>query len=320
GSTSDELGALLHLPAWSPDLVAAMAAHTRALTDLAQDGPTEGPDAPDSLRMSNRIWADLGVAPEQQYLDDVATALDAGLQSVDFAGDPRRATDSINDAVRRDTDGLIDGLFDEPLSPSTVTVLTNALHLRAFWSEPFTDTIEMPFTTPAGPATVPMMTGAAGEGRSAEGWVSVTLPYRAGTMAATALLPPAGTDPCAVDDGVLVALAAAAPADVAVAMPRVRIEQTHDLLDILRDLGLPADGDYARLGVEGLSISAVVQKVVLEVDEDGTVAAAATGVGVAGSAPVERELVVLDRPYLLLLTDTATGSPLFTAVVTDPSA
>uniref|UniRef100_UPI003567830E serpin family protein n=1 Tax=Actinotalea sp. TaxID=1872145 RepID=UPI003567830E len=47
GSTSDELGALLHLPAWSPDLVAAMAAHTRALTDLAQDGPTEGPDAPD---------------------------------------------------------------------------------------------------------------------------------------------------------------------------------------------------------------------------------------------------------------------------------
>ncbi len=320
GPTADDLGALLHLPAWSPELVAATAEHTAALAALALDGPSEGPDAPDSLRMSNRVWAALGVQPEQSYLDDVATALDAALYTVDFAGDPGGATDSINDAVRQDTGGLIDGLFDGPLSASTVVVLTNALHLQAFWTEPFTDTIDTPFAAPTGPTTVEMMTGSSGTGRTSDGWRSVDLPYRAGTLSAVAVLPPVGTDPCAVDAEVLTALTTAAPAEVAVALPRVRIEQTHDLLDTLSGLGLPVDGDYSGLGQAGLAISGVVQKTFLELDEAGTVAAAATGVGLAGAAPVERELVLFDRPFLLLLTDTATRSPLFVAVVADPSA
>jgi serpin B len=83
-------------------------------------------------------------------------------------------------------------------------------------------------------------------------------------------------------------------------------------------LGLPATGGHPALGGE-LTLGAAVQETVLRVGEDGTEAAAATGLvlGVAGVAAIGE--VTVDRPFLLLLTDTATRSPLVTAVVRDPA-
>ena len=320
GTAAEDLGILLHLPQWSPELEAAAADHTVALASLAHEGPTSGPDLRDSLRLSNRIWTAPGVEPVQAYLDAAATAFGAAVYSVDFPGDPQGATDQINDAVREDTAGLIDGLFDEPLSAGTRVVLTDALHLQARWSVPFRDTAPTPFDAPVGLVSVEMMTGALGVGHAAAGWQAVDLSYREETLSATAILPPVGTDPCAIDSEALGALADAEPHEVDVALPRVTIEQTHRLLDPLRELGLPVDGDFSGFGEEGLVVSEIVQKTYLAVDEDGTVAAAATGGAMTGSAPLGRELVQFDHPYLLLLTDTATGSPLFIAIVADPSS
>ncbi|HEX2075188.1 MAG TPA: serpin family protein [Geodermatophilus sp.] len=320
GRTAEDLGALLHLPAWSPDLVAALQEHTRALTGLAHEGDLDDEDAPDAVQMSNRLWTATGLEPDPGYLDDVATAFDADVRSLDFAGDPDGATERINLSVEEDTRGAIEKLFDQPLSADTAVVLTNALHLKARWAVPFTGTAPAPFTAPSGEVTVEMMGGAGGAARTADGWRSVELPYRDGTLAAVAVLPPEGTDPCAIGPATLSALDDAEPVDVGVHLPRLRMEQTHGLLDLLTGLGLPVQGDYAALGREGLEISQVVQKTFLKVDEQGTEAAAATGVAMAVSAPAPRELVTFDRPFLLLLTDTATRSPLFVAVVHDPTA
>ena len=102
-------------------------------------------------------------------------------------------------------------------------------------------------------------------------------------------------------------------------LPRMRIEQTHQLLDVLAGLGLPVEGDYSGLGRDGLYISQVVQKTFLDVDEEGTEAAAATGIALEASARDSASRVVsFDRPFLLLLTDTATRSPLFLAAVHSP--
>jgi serpin B len=101
----------------------------------------------------------------------------------------------------------------------------------------------------------------------------------------------------------------------------MRIEQSHQLLDVLTAMGLPAEGDYSGLGEDGLQISQVVQKAVLEVDEQGTEAAAATGVAVGVSAMAqEARTVTFDRPFLFLLVDSETRSPLFVTVANDPSA
>ena len=316
GATGERLSALLHQPHWSPDLVAATQQHTDALLDLAFDGDTESPDAPDFLNVSNRVWARPGLQPDQAYLDDVATAFRAGVHEADFAGDPAGATDRINDAVSQDTAGIIDQLFDAPLSPDTVAVLTNAVHLKARWETPFQLAVPGDFAAPTGPTSVEMMHGGTGTVREADGWTAVELAYRDGTLAAVAVLPPEGTDPCALDLATLDALDAADGSSSEVHLPRLSLEQSHELLGPLEGLGLDPLGDYGAL-CGGCEVSRVVQDTFLELDEEGTEAAAATGVAMEESAAA---FVRFDRPFVLLLTDTATRSPLFVGVINDPSA
>lgn len=319
GQTAQDVGALLRLPAWSPDLVAGIQAHTEALEALRNDGDHDAEDAPDSLAMSNRIWPRSGIVPEQAYLDDVATALGAQVQTLDFGGDPGGSTDTINRSVSDDTDGLIEKLFDPALPGTTTMVLTNAVHLKARWLSPFALTSPTTFATPSGDTTVAMMSGASGTARSADGWLSVELPYRDGTLTAVAILPPEGADPCGVDGAVMEALDAADPGAVDVELPRFELEQTHGLLEVMAAMGLPLDGDYSGLG-DGLGeISDVLQKTYIRVDEAGTEAAAATGIVFGVSMPAPRPVVTFDRPFVLVLTDTATRSPLFLSVVNDPS-
>jgi serpin B len=320
GETAKAFGAVLHLPPWSPELVAALHEHTRAIDGLRYDGDLDDDDAPDALQMSNRLWTAAGLEPDPRYLDDIATAFAADVRGLDFAGDPEGATDRINTTVEEDTHGVIEELFEEPLDPATMAVLTNALHLKTRWADPFTDTRSAPFDAPSGEVEVDLMSGAAGARRTVDGWQSVDLPYRDGTLAAIAVLPPEGTAPCSVDAATLSALRDAEPEDVGVRLPRMTIEQSHQLLEVLAAMGLPVEGDYSGLGVDGLQVSQVVQKAFLEVDEQGTEAAAATGVAVAVSMEAgPTESVTFDRPFLFLLTDTATRSPLFVTVVNDPS-
>lgn len=315
GVTATRLADLLHVPDWSADLRAATHEHTAALAALApEDGDSEEQD---TLRMSNRVWTGTGLEPRQEYLDDVATAFDADVRSLDFAGDPQGATDRINATVSEDTGGLIPTLFDAPLPDLTQAVLTNALHLDAAWLTPFTESAPGTFHGEQGDTTVDLMRGSSGRATTADGWLSVELPYRDGTLTAAAVLPPEGADPCGADLAVLDGLSGPAPTDVAVVLPRVRLEQTHDLLDLLAGLGLPVSGDYSGLGRPDLAVSAVVQKTYLDVDEAGTEAAAATGEAMAGSAPGVPEVVVVDRPFLFVVTDTATSSPLFVTVIRD---
>jgi serpin B len=286
---------------------------------LVPDGDPDAGGAPDAVQSSNRVWAARGLRPDPGYLATVSGAFAAEPEFLDIAADAAAATRRVNEAVAADTRGRVPRLIDGPLRPDTAVLLTNALHLRARWAAPFTRTAPAPFAAPSGEVTVPMMSGAHGACRGAGGWRSVELRYRSGTMSALAVLPPEGASPTAVDAAVLAALAAAEPAEVDVRLPRLRIEQSHDLLRPLATLGLPLRGDYRRLGSDRLDIAAVVQKTVLDVDELGTEAAAATAVVVrmvAWTPP--RPEVVVDRPFLFLLTDTATRSPLFLAVVTDP--
>ena len=317
GQAADALGALLHLPAWSPDLVAALRAHTQALDGLRFDGDLDDDDAPDSLQLSNHLWTAPGLEPDPGYLDDIATAFDADVRALDFAADPQGATDRINTTVQEDTRGVIEELFPDALPPDTVVVLTNALHLKAKWLTPFSLTEPAPFEAPSGAVTVDMMNGGSGSARTADDWRAVELPYLDGTLAAVAVLPPEDTDPCAVDAATLAALDAAPPASVDVRLPRMSIVQGHKLLEPLTGLGLPVTGPYPAFGGD-LVVTQVVQQTFLRVDEEGTEAAAATGAGMAGSAPLD--VVTFDRPFLFLLTDTETRSPLFVTVVNDPAA
>lgn len=313
GPTAAALGRLLRLPAWNPGLVAALARHTMALARLQQ------------LTVSNHLFEQSGDRPAQRVLDDLRTAYHSGLWAVDFRDEPA-ATSRINGVVARETHGLIPALFQTPLPLSTRTVLTNALYLKARWLYPFSRSVPAPFHTAGGRAVrVPLMRSAvpAASYRQAGGWQSATLPYAGGQLAAVAMLPPAHAATCAAPtlDQWTALTAGTSNKSTGVQLPRLHLSQTWGNLQTpLAALGLPLSGDYTGLGPGDSQISEIVQQDRMDVTPAGTTAAAATGVAVGTAAVAGPPLTLtFNRPFLLLLEDTATHTPLFLALVTDPT-
>jgi len=86
-------------------------------------------------------------------------------------------------------------------------------------------------------------------------------------------------------------------------------------------LAFTSSADFTRLSEQACCIGFVQQAATLQVGEKGTVAAAAAAVGIAASAGLAGPPpIVFNRPYLILVTDTSTGEPLFLARVADPAA
>ena len=313
GPTAAALGRLLHLPAWQPGLVAALHQRTALLSGLRQ------------LAITDHVFAQSGVRPSPRVLDDLRTAYRAGLWTVDFGAEPA-TTNQINAVVAHDTHGLVPTLFPAPLPASTRTVLSNTVYLKARWAQPFRTTSTAPFHTASGSSVqVPLMssTDPVASYRQAAGWQSATLPYQGGRLAAVALLPPAHAAGCALPTlAQWTALTAGTSTrSTGVRLPRVRLSQTWDNLQTpLAAMGLPLSGDYSGLGPADSQISEIVQRDTMDVTPAGTTAAAATGVAV-GSAELVGPAATLtfNRPFLLLLEDTASHAPLFLARIADPA-
>jgi serpin B len=191
-------------------------------------------------------------------------------------------------------------------------------------TDPFLPAQPGPFRRADGKTvTVQQMTGSsdAVQVRRADGWTSATLPYQGGELQAVVLLPPTASSSTAC--AALTARQVSALTDgLSVAgqvdMPKLHLSQTSQLAGDLEHLGLSATG-YPGFGAAGSGISQVVQKTVLDVDENGTKAAAATGISIGVSARVPLNVVTVDRPYLLLIQDTKTHTPLFLARIGDPT-
>jgi serpin B len=313
GPTAAAVGRLLHLPAWRPGLVAALDRHTAMLAGLRQ------------LTVTNHLFEQSGIRPTQRVLDDLRTAYRAGLWTVDFGAEPA-TTNQINAVVGQETHGLVPALFPAPLPTSTRTVLANTVYLKARWQQPFPAANPAPFHTAGGRVVqVPMMSSAdpVASYRQAAGWQSATLPYAGHGLAAVALLPPAHAAGCAVPTAAQwTALTTGTSSHATgVRLPRLQLRQTWDSLQTtLAAMGLPLTGDYSGLGPADSQISEIVQQDTMDVTPAGTTAAAATGVAVGTAERIgPAATLTFSRPFLLLLEDTATHTPLFLARITDPS-
>jgi serpin B len=310
GPTRAALSKLLHLPAWSPALVAALHDQTAALAKVSQ------------VTVTNHVFERSGVTPAQSTLDDLQTAFNSDLRQLDFGSEPA-ATNAINAVISKDTHGMIPRLFDSPLDPnSTQTVLADAILLDAKWQQPFTTAAPGTFHAAGGAVSTSMMSNDHGRyvSRANNGWQSVVLPYAGGRLQAVAILPPVSAAGCATPDTATMSALTSGPSTTAqVVLPKLDLSQTLPLTTVLASMGLPINGDYTGLGKKDDQISQVVQKVVMQVDKAGTKAAAATGIAVTTlSATVEPPTVSFDRPFLLVLQDTATHTPLFVTRVANP--
>lgn len=329
GETAASLDAALG--AAGADRTSAYNALAGALTRYDGDpGVVRDDELPDRplLHLANQAVLDDELAVEQDYLDALATSFDAGVQRTDLgSGDGKAVLDAW---VDEHTGGLIEESAIDP-DPMLRLVLQNAVLLAARWDTPFEEgsTRDVDFTGPAGTRPIEMLHGTAPWSYAErDGWAAVRLPYSE-AFHADVLLPPHGTDPAEVSPGTLAALTGAldaeAPRAVELTMPSLELRPpVLDLAPALEEAGL--GGLFGKPDLSGITtaepvrLSQAWQQAYLRLDEEGTVAAAVTELGVeAGSAVPEQAVPMLvDRPYLLRIAHTETALSLFLAAVRSP--
>jgi serine protease inhibitor len=332
GGTAQAIARVLHLPAAGgateapQTLEAGLQARSAALRGL--DGPGVTLDA------SDQVWADPTLQTRRSYLNAVATGYDAGVAQAPLLSHPDQAAQEINHAIAIATKGQIPQLLPLGSLSDIGWMLTDALYLQAAWATPFqaSQTSPGPFTTAAGQqVTVPFMNGGQFRTVRAAGWTAVALPYRGGQLTMTALLPPAGASGCAPPSAPqltamtarLAGPAAARTSDIA--LPRVNLSDQVSMKALLGGLGMgvafTGSADFTGLSPQACCIGLVRQAATLRVGEQGTVASAATAVGMAPTAlRGQPPQVSFDRPYLMLVTATVSGEPLFLARVANAAA
>ncbi len=187
---------------------------------------------------------------------------------------------------------------------------------------------------PGHPVVVRMMhrTARLGYLRGAD-YQTVTLPYAGNLLAMVVVLPDGPLGPLEArlaESGVRGLLTGATAQQVSLALPRFTTMASFSLGPALTSLGVAAAFDRDKADFSGittaepLSIGAAMHKAFINVDEQGTEAAAATGVvmsrRVAVFQPSPPIVVTVDRPFLFAITDVGTGLPLFLGRVTNPLA
>jgi serine protease inhibitor len=289
------------------------------------------------VRIANALWVQRGFAVRQTFLDALRGDFGAHAEELDFRN-PDAARKAVNDWASQQTDGVIPEVLRPPQpDPSTALMLANAIYLKADWARPFTHeaTRPAPFTLADGTQVqVPTMNGI--DLRSyarVDGVQAVQLGYKGGRLAMLALLPPAGglagLERSLDEPRLRRIVGALRPTRLDLAMPKFHFHSSSlDLIPALKRLGMTDAFDPDRADLSGIApitpgnrlvVNLVVQEADLAVDEKGTVAAAVTAVGVGPtSAPVVPVRLALDRPFLLLIRDRTTGTPLFMARVADP--
>ena len=278
-----------------------------------------------------------GTTPwSKPFLDALASDYGAGMRTVDFIRATEAARVAINAWTSKQTHDRIPEIIPGGvIDANTRLVLVNALYFKAPWETPFEKrlTADKPFHLANGlPKSVSTMQGSAPSYGSGDGWQAVTLPYAGSTVAMTVVVP---TGPSLEElesqvaaGGLGDVLASISPEAVELSLPRWTFRSESRLSQTLAALGMPTafDGDHADFlamtdNDMQLYISAVLHETWIAVDEDGTEAAAATAVVM--NVPVsliQRRSVIVDRPFLFVIHDTAHGTPLFLGRVTDPGA
>ena len=282
----------------------------------------------------NTTWGHKDYQFLPEYLDTLALDYGAGMQLVDFVGDPEGARVAINDWVSDQTEGWIEDLIPPGVIDTlTRLVLTNAIYFNAAWAGPFDEnqTADGSFYLLDGSeVTVPMMHHTASYGYAeGEGYRAIELPYDGHELSMVILLPAEGEFEAFEDtldaervDAILSDLAYGG--EVALTMPKFEVESDFSLVKALSALGMPIafsmDADFSGMdGTRDLFIGEVLHKAFITVDEAGTEAAAATAVEMQlKAAPMEPIEVTVDHPFILFIRDVETGTILFVGRVVNP--
>ena len=278
--------------------------------------------------IANSLWLDDSLTAREQFLSRCTAFYGAGVYQTDLATEGARR--AVNGWVEENTNGMIPEILTEAPPEETALLLVNALYLKNTWENQFepVNTNTRIFTAADGTEaeTDFLSNGIRQERyfRTADA-AGTVLPYDDGRLAFVAVLPDEGLDSWleGLDGDTFPALLAAAEdTRLLLRMPKFEAEWGGEVRDALAALGLdaafdPARADFSGMGTtesgDPLFIGSVRHRAKIEVNEEGTEAAAATVVEVpsGGAAPADYEELTLDRPFCYAVVDLERGVPLF---------
>jgi serine protease inhibitor len=283
------------------------------------------------MRIANSVWMRSGFAFHDSFSQTVRTWFGAEVTTLDF--DATDAAPTINRWVDRSTNGRISEIVDAPIPRDAVMYLINAIYFRGDWQQRFDRNLtqEAQFTRADGSTTtVPMMAREGGFQYYADGDVEVAeLRYGRGAFVMNIVLPREGRTVDEVietlDDARWQSwIGGLRETDMHLRMPKFRLEYETIMNEPLVALGMASafgrtgDTDFTGLSPHGrdLYISTVKQKTFINVDEEGTEAAAVTSVEVrVVSMP---PTMMVDRPFLVVIRERFGGAILFIGKIGDP--
>ena len=286
-----------------------------------------------TLHVANAAFADRRLDLFPSFYAVLQDRFGAHVARLDFANSG--AVPWINAWVARETANAIPSLVSH-LAPDTALVLANAMHFHGEWSHPFDPdlTVPLPFHPDTGTASeVPTMQAEELSARYREGadFQAIALPYGGGDFALVVALPRAGLAPsdalrAIASDPTWLGGSGFQRTTGYLALPRVSLNEEASLLPVLRDLGLAAALEnaeaFAGIAAPPPTLSQVVHRTMLKLDEQGTKAAAATAAVMTTRAAIPEDEgfeMRVDRPFTLAIRHVGTDALLFAAWVANPT-
>ena len=283
------------------------------------------------LEIANSVWYDEGFPVEHDFIDLNSIYYDAEVREIDFR--TADAVKTINDWVSDKTHGKIDEII-QAIDPAMMMILINAIYFNCVWEVEFDpkETDNAPFYTESGQVLgqVDMMSlESTFNVAITDDFSAVELPYKNDKFNMYLFLP---AESSSVDK--LIAHLDGETwnswigkfsefKEFTVNMPKFKFEYARSMADDLKELGLEVaftdDADFSGISSIDLLISDVIHKTYIDVNEEGTEAAAVTAIVFETTSIGPPSFIRLDRPFLFAITENTSKSILFIGKVMEPS-
>jgi len=341
GETKAQMAKVLHFPTVAgekepPESVMQEGQFHSAFAEVVKALNGRAKKSGYDLAVANALWGQKGYGLLGDFLKLIETEYGGRLTEVDFVTATESARQTINAWVEKKTrDKIKELLKPGVLDSMTRLVLTNAIYFKGNWQRQFKKdrTREAPFTLLSGEKVDATMMNQTGEFRymEAEGFQAIELPYIDNELSMIILLPketnalPEFEKKLKLED-FSQWLDGLHRREVIVSVPRFKMTSQFSLASVLTSMGMadafsaPAADFSGITGSRDLFISAVIHKAYVDVNEEGTEAAAATGVTMrlTSVGPIETPVFRADHPFLFLIRDNHSGSILFIGRLTNP--
>ena len=325
GDTAEQMNNVLHFV--GPDATHPAFSYLRTtLAGIENKGGVQ-------LSVANALWPQQDYSFRDEFLELTKKQYGSEIRPVDFAN-TEAVRQAINTWVEDQTNDKIRNLIGEGvLNSLTRLVLVDAIYFKGDWASQFDAeaTRDAPFhLTEEKSVQVPMMSQKADLGfAETDDFEAVELAYEGGDLSMLVLLPSKGSTLGSLEQKLspdtLLGLSFRKQ-ELVVNLPKFKLESSFDLGDTLQQMGMKdafaGAADFSGMdGTRELFISAVLHKAFVEVNEEGTEAAAATAVVMQlRSMPAPPRQFTADRPFLFCIRENSTGTILFIGRVMNPEA